>query len=179
MKDGCGKDQGAVADGIDSIALTMSRMRILIGRRLISRLALANVTPGLELSHVDVLDAVRRIEGEATVGAIAEQLRIDPSRGSRLVAEMVSSGVLRRMASQADGRRSVIELTDLGQRLLGEMHTIKDGVIRQAVADWPQADIDAFARLYDLFVCNFEAMLSANARRENLCRTPMSGPGAG
>src|SRR6218665_2561537 len=106
-------------DDIAFISDTMARMRMMIGRRMISRLALANVTPGLELSHVDVLDAIRRIEGEATVGLIAEHMRIDPSRGSRLVAEMVASGVLRRLASQEDGRRSVIELTELGQRLLG------------------------------------------------------------
>lgn len=166
----CTADGREPADTIESIGCTMSRMRVLIGRRIISRAALANVTPGLELSHVDVLDAIRRIDGEATVGAIAEHMRIDPSRGSRLVAEMVASGVLRRLASQADGRRSVIGLTALGERLLGEMRSIKDGVIRQAVADWPEADIEAFARLYDRFVRNFEAMLPADGRRGEGCR---------
>lgn len=169
------KDESEPDDAIEAISRTMSRMRVLIGRRIISRLALANVTPGLELSHVDVLDAIRRIDGEATVGAIAESLRIDPSRGSRLVAEMVASGVLHRLASQQDGRRSVIELTALGERLLTEMRDIKDGIIRQALKDWPQADIDAFAVLYDRFLRDFEAMLPGDARRGEGCRTAESG----
>lgn len=175
----CEKDgrnpEDAPEDAIESIGCTMSRMRVLIGRRMISRLALANVTPGLELSHVDVLDAIRRIDGEATVGAIADYMRIDPSRGSRLVAEMVASGVLRRLASQADGRRSVIELTPLGGRLLKEMRDIRDGIIRQALKDWPQAEIDAFAVLYDRFVRNFEAMLPGDARRSEGWRTASGG----
>lgn len=60
------------------------------GRRLIGRLAIQSAAPGLELSHLDVLDAVRRAQpaGEVTVGLIAEMLRIDPSRASRVVADM-------------------------------------------------------------------------------------------
>lgn len=165
MADYFEKDDRRAVDSITSISRTMARLRVLIGRRLISRMALENVTPGLELSHVDVLDVVRRIDGEATVGAIADMLRIDPSRGSRLVAEMVSSGVLRRTASQEDGRRSVIELTELGERLLGEMRTIKDGVIREVLADWTPAEIDAFAVLYERFVRTFDAVLSRTGKR--------------
>ena len=96
---------------------------------------------------------------------------IDPSRGSRLVADMVNSGVLRRGASQEDGRRSVIEMTDLGTRLLGEMRSIKDGIIRETLAGWSEEEIAVFARLYDRFVMSFEAALSANARRGNICRS--------
>lgn len=153
------------ADAIGAISRSMARMRVLMGRRIISRLALDRVAPSLELSHLDVLDAVRRIEGEATVGAIAETLRIDPSRGSRLVAEMVRVGVLSRAASQQDGRRSVIELTALGTEVLSEMRAIKKGAIRRAVADWPEAEIEVFAGLYDRFMQAFEEMLSADARR--------------
>ncbi|MCX8998535.1 MarR family winged helix-turn-helix transcriptional regulator [Rhizobiaceae bacterium BDR2-2] len=167
----CDDDGQATEAAIEAISRTISRLRVLIGRRIISRLALANVTPGLELSHVDVLDAIRRIDGEATVGAIAEQLRIDPSRGSRLVADMVAGGVLYRLASQEDGRRSVIELTELGERLLKEMRDIKDSVIRQAVADWPEEDIEVFAALYARFVCRFDALLTDNQRRAEGCRS--------
>lgn len=158
------KDREA-ADAIESIGCTMSRLRVLIGRRMISRMALANVTPGLELSHVDVLDAIRRIEGEVTVGAIADYLRIDPSRGSRLVAEMVQSGVAKRLASQEDGRRSVIALTELGEKLKSEMRSIKHAIISEALTDWPEEDVPVFAAAFDRFVRNFEAMLPTDPRR--------------
>ena len=108
-------DNQSYHEDIVHIGQVMTRMRLLVGRRLIGRLAVQNVAPGLELSHLDVLDAVRRAEtsGEVTVGAIAEILRIDPSRASRIVAEMVTRGVLRRKASQADARRIVVAITAL------------------------------------------------------------------
>jgi DNA-binding MarR family transcriptional regulator len=150
-------------DDVLRIGRVMTRMRLMTGRRMIGRLAIQNVAPGLELSHLDVLDAVRRAEtaGEATVGAIADILRIDPSRASRIVAEMVSRGVLRRKASQADARRIVVVLTALGQRLVSEIHAQKLSVVEGIVADWPADDIEAFARLFDRFVGGFEDAFQA------------------
>ncbi|WP_407807920.1 MarR family winged helix-turn-helix transcriptional regulator, partial [Staphylococcus aureus] len=64
-----------------------------------------------------------------TVGAIAEGMRIDPSRGSRVVADMVGRGLLKRGVSQEDGRRSIVEITPLGTSLLQEMRRTKMSVI--------------------------------------------------
>jgi DNA-binding MarR family transcriptional regulator len=140
------------------IGQVMTRMRLLMGRRLIGRLAVQNVAPGLELSHLDVLDAVKRAEtaGEVTVGAIAEILRIDPSRASRIVAEMVTRGVLRRKASQADARRIVVVITALGRKLLSEIKAQKLAIVQSIVEDWPGAEVEAFAALFDKFISGFE-----------------------
>ncbi|NTG47526.1 winged helix-turn-helix transcriptional regulator [Agrobacterium rhizogenes] len=140
------------------IGQVMTRMRLMTGRRMIGRLAIQNVAPGLELSHLDVIDAVRRAEGsgEVTVGTIAEILRIDPSRASRIVAEMVTRGVLRRKASQADARRIVVVLTTLGQRLLAEIQAQKFALIESILADWPAEDIAVFSRLFDRFIGGYE-----------------------
>ncbi|MGV1766824.1 MarR family winged helix-turn-helix transcriptional regulator [Rhizobium rhizogenes] len=140
------------------IGQVMTRMRLMTGRRMIGRLAIQNVAPGLELSHLDVIDAVRRAEGsgEVTVGTIAEILRIDPSRASRIVAEMVTRGVLRRKASQADARRIVVVLTTLGQRLLAEIQAQKFALIESILADWSAEDIAVFSRLFDRFIGGYE-----------------------
>jgi DNA-binding MarR family transcriptional regulator len=145
-------------DDIVRIGQVMTRMRLMTGRRMIGRLAIQNITPGLELSHLDVLEAVRRAEasGEVTVGTIADILRIDPSRASRIVAEMVTRGVLRRKASQADARRIVVVLTALGQKLLSEIKAQKLKNIETIVEGWPAEDIETFARLFDQFVGGFE-----------------------
>lgn len=65
-------------EDIKRIGNTMTRMRIMIGRRIIGRMALAKVAPGLELSHIDVLDILRRADGDVTVGAIAEACASTP-----------------------------------------------------------------------------------------------------
>ena len=145
-------------DDISRIGRAMTRMRLMMGRRVIGRLALRNVAPELELSHLDVLDAVRRISqtGEATVGAIAETMRVDPSRGSRMVADLVQRGVLRRDVSQADGRRAVVELTARGTALFEEIHAVKTDIIMTITADWKPEDVARFGLLFEAFIGAFE-----------------------
>ncbi|CAN7212926.1 MarR family winged helix-turn-helix transcriptional regulator [Neorhizobium sp. LjRoot104] len=134
----------------------LGRMRILIGRRIIGRTAIANIAPGLEISHLDVLDVMRRIEGEVTVGAIAEAMRIDPSRGSRLVADLVTRGILRRDASQADGRRSLVVRTEFGDSLLAEIRAVKRTLLARVLEGWPEDELHAFSMLFEKFVSSYE-----------------------
>ena len=141
-------------EDIKRIGNTMTR------RRIIGRMALAKLAPGLELSHIDVLDILRRAEGDVTVGAIAEGMRIDPSRGSRVVADMVGRGLLKRGVSQEDGRRSIVEITPLGTSLLQEMRRTKMSVIEDVMDGWPAEDVETFARLFERFIDRFEYRLS-------------------
>ncbi|GLR57958.1 MarR family winged helix-turn-helix transcriptional regulator [Rhizobium indigoferae] len=147
-------------ENVPRIGRSMARMRLMTGRRLIGRLAIQNAAPGLELSHLDVLDAVRRAQpaGEVTVGLIAEMLRIDPSRASRVVADMVGRNVLRREASQADARRIVVVMTEVGQDLLAEIVAQKLAIISEIVSDWPQEDVERFAALFERFIGGYEAV---------------------
>jgi DNA-binding MarR family transcriptional regulator len=151
------------SDEVLDISHTMTRMRLMIGRRVIGRMAIAKLAPGLELSHIDVLDIVNRTDGDVTVGAIAEAMRLDPSRGSRVVAEMVGRGLLKREVSQEDGRRSIIDITPLGHSILEEMRSAKIGIIRDVVSDWPHEDVAEFAKLFDRFIGRFEKRLSPDA----------------
>lgn len=140
------------------ISRSMGRWRTMIGRRVLARLAISNVAPSLEITHLDVLDAVRRAEpeGEVTVGTIAGMMRIDPSRASRIVGEMVTRGALRREASQADARRIIVVMTELGQQLMGEIQAVKRNVIDSVLTDWPEEDVASFSLLFDRFVTSFE-----------------------
>lgn len=152
--------KGKTAD-IDRIGQSMSRMRLMVGRRLVGRLAIQKVAPELDISHLDVLDVVRRAsltETETTVGTVAEMMRVDPSRASRVVAELVERGVLRRDVSQADARRSIVMLTPRGAELLTEVRAVKLTAIADIVADWPEEDAERFAELFERFMDGFEAV---------------------
>ena len=136
----------------------MGRMRMLIGRRYIGQLAISRAGAGLELSHLDLLSTVRRLSRvqEVTVGALAEQMRLDHSRVSRIVAELVKRGVLRREASQEDARRTLVALTDDGVAWLDRMNEVKHDVIGQILADWSHEELEQFGSLYERFVERFE-----------------------
>lgn len=144
---------------IDLISQSMGRWRFLVGRRIVGRMAAKRTMPGLlDLSHLDVIDAVRRIgrEGEVTVGAIAEMMRIDPSRGSRLVAELVQKGMLERAVSQADARRTVVVLTDLARSYFEEASKFKHELIADIVEGWSEEDVSQFSQLFARFLDGFE-----------------------
>lgn len=146
------------ADTIARIGSAMARMRLMIGRRFIGNLVLSRVGGGMELSHLDVVGTVRRLQAtqEATVGAIAEELRVDPSRSSRIVADLVRQGLLKREVSQEDARRAIVVISPVGQDLLKKADEVKRETIREIVADWPEEDVQRFAELYDRFISGFD-----------------------
>lgn len=148
---------------IDVVADTLGRMRLLIGRRVIGRAAIAQAAPGLDISYLDALTGVGRAEGEVTVGTVAELLRVDPSRGSRIVAELVERRLLRRTASQQDGRRSVLALTDDGRAVLDHTARVKMSIVRKVLAGWEEDDLKRFAVLFERFASRFEDI--ANGER--------------
>lgn len=152
------QDRGRQEEDFALISASLGRMRMMIGRRIIGRIALQQTEPGLELTHLDVIDAVRRRapDGEVTVGAIAEFIRVDPSRSSRLVADLVQRGLLRRTVSQEDARRSVVELTERAHEYFRVADRVKQGFIRDITADWSGEDLDRFAILLDRFVSGLE-----------------------
>ena len=146
------------ADAIASIGSSMGRLRLMIGRRFLGNLVISRVGGGMELSHLDVVGTVRRLQAtqEATVGAIAEELRVDPSRSSRIVADLVRQGLLKREVSQEDARRTIVVVTPVGQDLLKKVDEVKRDTIRDVVSDWPEEDVARFAELYDRFISGFD-----------------------
>ncbi|WP_118134497.1 MarR family winged helix-turn-helix transcriptional regulator [Oceanicella sp. SM1341] len=141
------------------ISSVIGRLRVLIGRRVISRVAIENVAPGAELSYIDVLSVVPphgpgaadALEG-TTVGAVAKAMRIDPSRASRLVSDMVERGLLTRVASPSDARSSLVVRTGLGERLHAELHAVKLRLLHEVLEDWPAEDVARFAELFERFI---------------------------
>jgi DNA-binding MarR family transcriptional regulator len=112
---------------------------------------------GLRLDYgtTAVVDAVEQPAaggGDVTVGLVAERLGLDASRASRLVATAVAAGLVRREASQDDGRRSHLTLTDLGQRVLEIEQDVRRRFVADGMDDWSAADRRAFAELLTRFV---------------------------
>src|SRR3954470_9874810 len=110
------------AEAIVEIDAAMTRIRKGMMRRESAIAILADLDPGLDLPMLDVMSAVMHWHPEndadaireVTVGTVAERMGIDPSRASRLVADVVEAGYIRRVASQQDSRRIVLEPTDKG-----------------------------------------------------------------
>lgn len=123
-------------------------------RRMIRRLQL-----DLELAEFQGLTAIFRLRHgaglqsarAASVGELAEELAIDPSRASRIAADLVRKGFVRRQAAQGDGRKSLLELSDAGMAMMHLVKQAKSETTARTFAAWAEHDIIAFAGYFTRF----------------------------
>ena len=152
------------SEDIARISAMLGRLRVMIGRRVIGRMALRNVAPMLDISDLDALSLVppcpadgAKSGEEVSVGDIARQLRIDPSRASRLAAGLVQQGFLIRAVSQQDARRAVLWRSPSGEQIFAEIQRVKHEMVAGVTGDWPPERRAAFGADLERFVAGFEA----------------------
>lgn len=117
---------------------------------------LQDLATDLEATQFHALAAVIRVRHgygrpgpeEPTVGLLAEEMAVDPSRASRIASDLVDRGYLVRAVSQADGRRSVLELTDKAGALFQAFHQAKWARTMRLYQGWTAEEIVTFARLF-------------------------------
>lgn len=95
---------------------------------------------------VDAVDTLRRRGSEATVGDLAQQLGLDRSNASRMIAAAAREGFLDRRRPQTDGRRTVLALTPTGQDLLASSRQWQRTTFAEITAGWSAHDRVEFAR---------------------------------
>lgn len=144
----------AAAEAVAAIDAVMSKVRRSVQRRDFGRLILARIDPSLEVSHLDAIIALSTVVGdtpqdEVTVGIIAERMGIDPSRASRISADLVERGYAFRVASQLDARRICLKLTAKSERLVTAVRQTKWRIFAGALAQWDEQDLVTFAALLE------------------------------
>jgi DNA-binding MarR family transcriptional regulator len=119
---------------------------------------------------VDALDETNGVPGnEPSVGMVAERIGVDPSRASRMVADAIRGGYVRRAASQVDGRRICLELTGAGRKLLKTASSFRRHFFSKVMASWSESDCAEFARLLTKFTEPLPAVgVSRHASTETL-----------
>ncbi|WP_244730523.1 MarR family winged helix-turn-helix transcriptional regulator [Mesorhizobium sp. 113-3-3] len=146
----------AAADAVAAIDAVMSKARRSVQRRDFGRLILARIDPSLEVSHLDAIIALSAVVGdtprdEVTIGVIAERMGIDPSRASRISADLVERGYAFRVASQLDARRICLKPTAKSERLVMAVRQTKWRIFAGALAQWDEQELVEFARLLERF----------------------------
>lgn len=121
-----------------------------IGRRARRDLGFDIGTPAVEV--VDMVADEQADRGFVTVGSLAARLGLDPSQASRMVAEAVGVGYVERVASQRDGRRIELRLTEAGKEILALVQDYKRAVVAERGQDWPRAQLVELAALLTRFV---------------------------
>jgi DNA-binding MarR family transcriptional regulator len=109
----------------------------------------------VSIAVTEVLDVVEdnSDSGEqTTVTGLGHRLGIDQPRASKLAGQAIAAGLLRRVADQSDGRRSLLELTSGGHAYLDQVHRYRRGQFAAAMSGWTDHDRETFADLLARFI---------------------------
>ena len=99
--------------------------------------------------------------GECRSSALAEAVLSDPSTVSRQVAGLVKDGLVERHADPADGRASVLAVTEAGRKLIKDRRRQRNQAIEEMVSELPDEDFKNFAELFERFVQDYERTVPA------------------
>jgi DNA-binding MarR family transcriptional regulator len=113
--------------GVD-VSLLSSELRVVLGQ-LIRRLRAEHRFP---ISHGAVLGRLDR-QGPMSTGDLACAERVRPQSMGQTLAELEAQGLVSRRPDDADGRRTLLELTDTGRQTLAEDRARREGWLTEAI----------------------------------------------
>jgi DNA-binding MarR family transcriptional regulator len=96
-------------------------------------------------------------DGPMRSGALAGALYSDASTISRQVAGLVRRGLIERRADPADGRASVLVVTEAGRELAVQLRQHRIDVLDRILAGWDPDDRAQLGTLLRRFVDDYEA----------------------
>lgn len=144
-------------EAVSQLDAVLQNWRRRMSRRELGNRALHDLGVGIDLAQFDVLIAIaapasefgESARDETMVATVAERLSIDPSRASRVVSEMVEAGYARRAVSQADARRTVIELTAAGEAVIAAVRAYKYLILGSFLSEWSDEELASFMPLLE------------------------------
>jgi DNA-binding MarR family transcriptional regulator len=131
---------------------------------------------GIDKTSMTLLHALTTT-GPVRSNVLADCVYSDPSTISRQVAGLVKDGLIERHADPADGRASLLAVTDKGRELLEFRHRQRSCSLARMLAHWPAEDRAQFVELLERFLGDHErnipnfinehAALAARSEGEN------------
>jgi DNA-binding MarR family transcriptional regulator len=97
------------------------------------------------------------MHGPLRVADLAVKMCIDASTVSRQTAWLVNDGLLRRTSDPADGRASVLALTERGESVAAAVTERRRELFSRIIHDWPARDVQIFSSSLRRFIDGLEA----------------------
>jgi DNA-binding MarR family transcriptional regulator len=138
-------------DSVDSISATLAEVvRLSVSRSAFKRQAKSADT---ELSQPSY--ALLRVlidEGPQPMGQLAAMAHMDVGMTTRRVQALVDAGHVTRHADGSDGRVSIVQVTEAGQRAADALKDVRRDHLARALSDWSAADLHQLDVLLTRFV---------------------------
>ena len=102
-------------------------------------------------------------EGPQRLGALASTFGLDPSTITRQVQALEEMGLAKRVTDPSDRRASILDLNDDGRQVLEQTRAHRRARLQLALSDWPEADLQDFARLLGEFNLSLDRLLESTS----------------
>lgn len=99
-----------------------------------------------------LLAIVEESDGMLSVNAVAAAMGMERTAVSRLAASCVTDGLVKRVASQTDGRSITLRLTSRGREVLASSRQQQRRAFEYITKDWDDDERLEFARLLHKYV---------------------------
>jgi DNA-binding MarR family transcriptional regulator len=110
---------------------------------------------GIDKTSMLLLGTLKHI-GPVRSNALAEAVYSDPSTISRQVAGLVKDGLIERRADPADGRASLLAVTEKALALLEARYRQRSCSLARMLTHWPVEDRERFVELLERFLVDHE-----------------------
>ncbi|MDR3376654.1 MAG: MarR family transcriptional regulator [Ancalomicrobiaceae bacterium] len=101
---------------------------------------------GLHPGQETVLKALADIDGQ-TMSQLAQSLSVQPPTVTKMITRLSAQGLVRRAASEADGRLARVHLTDEGRNRIEDVDTAWKRLEKEALAGLDDKDRKRIRRL--------------------------------
>jgi len=116
--------------------------------------------PPVPTGLVGTLTLIDRARG-CHAKELARRTGLDPSTVSRAVAALVAHGLVERRADPADGRASVLAVTEAGHAALAEARDWYDDLMTRVLANWAPDEIEALTSALGRLTTDVEGALGS------------------
>ncbi|MDN5764873.1 MAG: MarR family transcriptional regulator [Humibacillus sp.] len=110
---------------------------------LAARTIAPKIHPGMETAAYPVMFTVHTM-GPVGISDVAMVLHSDVSTVSRQVSGLFAHGLLDKQPDPADGRATLVSLTDAGRQSLDEVQLVRGQWFQELLADWQADETDLF-----------------------------------
>jgi DNA-binding MarR family transcriptional regulator len=131
-----------------------AQLRALVRAARVARQRLAVQATQVQPGMTGVLAALPHTGADEGCHAkeLAARCGLDASTISRAVTALVTRGLVRRTTDPADGRASVLTLTEAGRAALADLECQQAELLTGALRDWTTPEVEAFAVSLTRFV---------------------------
>jgi len=135
----------------------LGALRRITGSQRLERLLAVRAGTAIGIAAVAVLGKVID-DGPIRMSDLADAVRMHPAALTRQVQALEIEGFVERSQDPADGRASVIAVTDAGRNVHSRIEEANDEIMAEQLSEWSESELRELVSILDRLVADLRAV---------------------